>query len=149
MSSKFSRNNIQDAYINSCRHENSEVIISLSDNKPDERGYIIAFDENTLIIRNNKCNQILIMKSSIVTIRTVKCLSIIFNNKDNSGNNSGGNCLLIRYESPLGTNLDSKNSNTPNKDNYNIKLKDAYKENINEYSSYFNCMHHNHIGEKD
>ncbi len=135
MNNKFSKSNIQDAYINTCRHEKREVIVVLFENS-DEQGYIMAFDEETLIIRNNDQYEVLIKKSAIIKIRTVKRSFIIFNNdKKNSGNNSNGSCCFTKYDSKNGI-VDYDDNPKLHKSNNNLRLKDAYKEYVHCLSNF-------------
>mgnify|MGYP002623131466 CR=1 FL=1 len=135
MSIKFNKNSIQDAYINSCRHENSEIIVSLSNNS-SERGYVVAFDEGSLVIRNDNDSQILIMKSSIITIKTISGLNFIFNTKIKDRNNSGSSgCapIEIHLHSNCKISKDKENDKI-NRDMIYLKeelRKDAYKSYIN------------------
>ena len=135
MNNKFSKSNIQDAYINTCRHEKREVIISLFE-KSDEQGYILAFDEKTLILRNNEQFELCIMKSGIIMIRTVKRSSIIFGNDiRNNGNNSNGSCCFTKYDPITGIEDYNENTKLP-KSNNKFRLKDAYKEYVNCSSNF-------------
>ena len=74
--------NIQDAFINKCRHEKILVCISLID-RTEVNGTIAAFDNSTIIVNDKSNNQLLIMKSSVAKIVPHKGINYIFNVEKN------------------------------------------------------------------
>ncbi|MHB1485194.1 MAG: RNA chaperone Hfq [Saccharofermentanales bacterium] len=97
-SSRLKINNMQDSFLNNCRHDHTIVEIHLIGNITDT-GVIVGFDMNTLIMEYEDKSQYLIMKSAIIKIIPKKRVNYIFNDNykcpnfiaDYSGNaNIGG-----------------------------------------------------------
>ena len=70
--------NIQDSFLNNCRHEKTKVKVTLS-NSIDETGIIVAFDSWAIIMNNETSSQFLIMKSAIQKIVPIRSVNYIFN----------------------------------------------------------------------
>ncbi|MHB1452569.1 MAG: RNA chaperone Hfq [Saccharofermentanales bacterium] len=75
--------NITDSFINSCRHERTELTVTLSDNT-EEAGIIIAFDHSCIIMNNNITMQFLIMRNCIVKIVPMSDVDFIFRDSYNT-----------------------------------------------------------------
>lgn len=78
---KEKTSNMQDGFLNSCRHEKVTVVISLLNNT-SEKGIIVAFDNNTIIMKNSDDGQFLLMKTAIATIKPTTEVNYIFNNEN-------------------------------------------------------------------
>lgn len=76
--SRMKFNSMQDSFLNNCRHDRAVIEISLIDNTK-EKGVIVGFDVNTIIMENELRYQFLIMKSAIVKIVPLKSVNYIFN----------------------------------------------------------------------
>jgi host factor-I protein len=84
--------NMQDSFINNCRHNNIKVDIYCMNNQV-ESGRIVAFDSQTIIMSNESSKQYLVMKSAIVMIKPLEDVDYIFNidHRSNNNNNSNNN----------------------------------------------------------
>jgi len=78
---KEKTSNMQDGFLNSCRHEKVTVVISMLNNT-SEKGIIVAFDNNTIIMKNSEDGQFLLMKTAIATIKPTTEVNYIFNNEN-------------------------------------------------------------------
>lgn len=75
--------NITDSFMNSCRHEKTEITVTLSDNT-EEEGIIVAFDHSSIIMNNNMNMQFLIMRNCILKIVPMQDVDYIFKENYNS-----------------------------------------------------------------
>lgn len=84
-SPKIKINSMQDSFLNNCRHDRTIIEVSLSD-RTIEKGYIVGFDMNTIIMENDDKYQYLIMKSAITKIKPIKSVNYIFNSNYKTSN---------------------------------------------------------------
>ena len=77
-SSRMKINSMQDSFLNNCRHDRVVIEIDLID-RTKEKGIIVGFDVNTIIMENDHKYQFLIMKSAIVKIMPTNSVNYIFN----------------------------------------------------------------------
>lgn len=82
---KIKINSMQDSFLNNCRHDRTIVEVGLSDHTT-EKGYIVGFDMNTIIMENDDKYQYLIMKSAITKIKPIKSVNYIFNSNYKTSN---------------------------------------------------------------
>ncbi len=76
--SRMKINSMQDSFLNNCRHDRAVIEISLVDHTK-EKGVIVGFDVNSIIMENEQKYQFLIMKSAIIKIIPTKFVNYIFN----------------------------------------------------------------------
>lgn len=107
--------NMQNSFINCCRHEKMQVKVYLLD-KTSEIGQIVGYDNSTLIMSNDSKGQFLIMKSSISKIIPEKVVNYIFNNDYRY---LGDYCSEINYNLPSNKQGNPLNNIFPGYDNYN------------------------------
>ncbi|MHB8963601.1 MAG: RNA chaperone Hfq [Saccharofermentanales bacterium] len=73
-----SRNpNITDSFLNNCRHDKTELVLTLHDNK-SEKGIIVGFDNQALTVYNPDKKQFLVMRSGIIMITPLHPVNYIF-----------------------------------------------------------------------
>lgn len=87
---KFKSNSMQDSFLNNCRHEKTEIEIKMLD-RSIEKGIVVGFDNNTIIMENKESLQYLVMKNAISTIKPVKFVNYIFNDVYRVASNEDAN----------------------------------------------------------